>query len=290
MKKHNLIIALLILIIACNQKGVSSNQTTHQKDLTTTQMPANVDEPTYTESEAEEETEVKLGDQTIHVLPDSGRIAAELVPKRWEILGSAEGDINKDKIKDLVLVIANTDSLNIIAKDSTHSKNGFYIDYNHRVLAIYFGTARGNYKKKIQKNNFIPIKDNPDLDDPFSGIEIDKKGRISISTHYWYSAGSWSTTSEEFKFRFYNNEFQLVSYTTDTFYRNGAYEPKMYTYNFINKKLYTVINYQVFENQEGKERRETTKFKWDKPLTLENDSINSETIDEKFAKLNPSEN
>jgi hypothetical protein len=32
---------------------------------------------------------------------------------------------------------------------------------------------------------------------------------------------------------------------------------------------------------------ETTKFKWDKPLTLENDSIDGWTIYEKFEKLNP---
>jgi hypothetical protein len=76
-----------------------------------------------------------------------------------EILGSAEGDNNKDKIKDLVLVIANTDSLNIIADYSTHSKAGFYIDYNPRLLAIYSGTNRGSYKKRIQKNNFVPTKD-----------------------------------------------------------------------------------------------------------------------------------
>ena len=287
MKKYNLIFALLILIIACNQKSVSSNKSTHQQDSTSTQMPANVDESTYTESEAEEETEVKLGDQTIPVLPDSGRIAAELVPNNWEILGYGEGYINKDKIKDLLLVIANTDSLNIIANDSTHSKDGSYIDYNPRVLAIYFGTARGNYKKKIQKDNFIPTKVDPDLVDPFSRIEIDKKGKICVSANYWYSMGSWSSTYEEFKFRYYNNEFQLVQYITDVFYRNGANESTRKTYNFINKKLYKVVNYPVFDDQEGKERHETTKFKWDKPLTLENDSINSETIYEKFAKLNP---
>jgi hypothetical protein len=286
MKKHNLIFALLILFIACNQKSVSSNQTTHQQDSISTQMPAKVDEPTYTESQEEKEPEVKLGDQTIPVLPDSGRIADDLVPKNWEILGSAEGDINKDKIKDLVLVIANTDSMNIFS-DSTHTKIGNYEDYNPRLLAIYFGTSRGNYIKKIQKNNLIPIKDNSNLEDPFSGIEIDKKGRISISAHYWYSMGSWSVTNEDFIFKYRNGEFQLIKYFTDTFYRNGANEPTSYSYNFITKKLYTVENYQVFSDQEGKVRHKTTKFKWDKPLTLENDSINSETIYEKFEKLNP---
>jgi hypothetical protein len=173
------------------------------------------------------------GQTKIPRLKENGSSFKELIPSGWQVLSSDIGDLNKDDLKDLVFVIQNTDTKNFKLNDGLGIDT---LNLNPRVLGIYFRRKTGLYEKQLQSDSFIIIHDVPTMDEPFDGIKITKKGILEINFHIWYSAGTWETFDNSYKFEFNKNEFELVGYDYQKENR-GSGETTDYSINFLTKKM-----------------------------------------------------
>jgi len=103
------------------------------------------------------------------------------------------------------------------------------------------------------------------MDEPFDGFEISKEGVLGINFLFWFSAGSWSMSTHKYKFRFQNNQFELIGYNSSDSHRaSGATTD--YSINFLTKKM--KITKGNFSN-DNPELIEWKKFDLDSPLTIE---------------------
>ena len=138
---------------------------------------------------------------------------SEFVPSGWVIHDSAAGDLNKDAVKDMVLVLQHKDSITITNSD------GDTVVTQPRILLILLKNKTTNrYSLQEQSNSFILPHDNSLMDDPYQGISI-KKGILEIQFHLFYNAGSWHTTGSTYKFRFNNSKFILIGAELSTIHR-----------------------------------------------------------------------
>lgn len=142
--------------------------------------------------------------------------------------------LNKDGIEDLVLVVEGNDPSLILHDNDFPGEDS--INHNPRVMAIYWGAADGSFTKAIQANEFIILKDNPNMDEPFDGISISKKGVLKISFKFWYSAGSWSASNHSYKFRYQENQFKLIAYDSSEVHRASG-ELNYHSINFLSRKM-----------------------------------------------------
>jgi hypothetical protein len=175
-----------------------------------------------------------LGKSNIFELINQGDSLTSLVPNGWKILTYSYGDLNNDGIDDLALIIQGTDSTKIKLCDGFSVDT---IDLNPRILAIYFKNSQTNkFEKQLQSDSFILIREEPAMDDPFDTIEISNDGILKIDFHIFYNVGSWFMSRNSYKFRFQNNEFELIGYDSDEVIRNSG-ETTNYSINFSAKKI-----------------------------------------------------
>ena len=164
-------------------------------------------------------------------LPKSGKSINDFVPKDWETVGKAQGDLNGDKIEDSALVIkANLSKF--LNKNVGLGSHPF--DTNPRILVVLFKDKDG-YKIAKQSNTFIVAPDSPTQLEPFQEVRI-KNGILELSFELFSSAGSWSMTSSSYRFKFLNGEFVLVGADKTDSMRNSG-EMKSRSYNFLTSRL-----------------------------------------------------
>jgi hypothetical protein len=185
-----------------------------------------------------------------------------IIPEGWTVLGADTGDLNKDGLDDIAFVIQDTKPENIKPHDGLGDDT---IDENPRVLAIYFMNKNLNkYELQLQADSFIILKE-PVMDEPFAGMEI-KKGILEINFYLWFSAGSWSVSNHSYKFRFQNEQFELIGFEMNTFMRNSG-EMTDYSINFSTGKM--SIKKSIDTEEETKESTELKTFKLQKLQSLE---------------------
>jgi len=186
-------------------------------------------------------------------LPKSGESINDFVPKDWETVGKAQGDLNGDKIEDCALVIKANLSKFLNKHDGLGS-NPF--DTNPRILVILFKDKDG-YRIAKQSNTFIVTPDSPTQEEPFQDVSI-KKGVLELSFQLFSSAGSWSTTSSSYRFKFLNGEFVLIGADKTDSMRNSG-EMKSRSYNFLTSRL--KVSTGNFSSDREKVRWKTYKLK-----------------------------
>ena len=182
--------------------------------------------------------------QTEIVFKKNGQSVEDFIPQNWKVLDIKYGDLNQDGIKDVVFAIQNTNPENVKMNDGLGIDS---IDLNPRILGIYFGTSKGGYQQQLISRDFIILRDSPSMDEPFDGFDISDKGILSINFHFWFSAGSWTMSNHNYKFRFQNNEFTLIGYESEEVHRASG-DTKDYSINFLSKKM--KINTGNISNEE----------------------------------------
>lgn len=138
----------------------------------------------------------------------NGKTAADFVPTGWKIIGTAEGDLNHDGKPDVALVLQGNDEA---YKWTNEGLGESEVDQNPRMLVIALAQPAGGFRKLTQSNNFIPVHDNPVADDPFDGIDV-QRGLLNIHFRMWASAGSWSMSVTQYKFRYEDSAMRLIGY------------------------------------------------------------------------------
>ncbi len=206
-------------------------------------------------------------------IAQKGKTIGDFVPTNWKILKQAEGDLNKDKKNDFVLIIENTDSANILQNENLGST---FLNTNPRYLLILFKTDDGFELKELNKT-FLPSENDVDatcLMDPLSEGEIHiGNGAFQLSLHYWLSCGSWYTSTNTYTFRYQKNEFELIGFDATGFHRASG-EMSSTSINFSTKKMSITTGGNIFDEDAdeneiiAKEKTEWKTFQIDKLKNL----------------------
>lgn len=133
-------------------------------------------------------------------VPSTGNKPADFAPKGWFILKEAQGDLNKDGLKDTAL---------ILAPDGEKSED-LSAATGERTLALLLANPDGSLSLSASKGGFILGKwDGGMMGDPLQDFLIDR-GAVVIGI-YGGSRDRWGMT---YRFRWQNNDWHLIGYTT----------------------------------------------------------------------------
>ncbi len=183
------------------------------------------------------------------------------IPENWKIISQVSGDLNKDGIEDLVVIIEDSDVSNIIENEGMGSPS---LNINPREILVFFKDDKNNYTL-IEKNaiGFIHSENDSEstcLADPLmtdGGIEI-SKNILTVHFNYWLSCGSWEINDASYKFRFQNNSFELIGFDHFSFNRATTEETKT-SINFSTKKKEVTIGLNQSEESKPKTTKSTVK-------------------------------
>ena len=200
--------------------------------------------------------------------PTKAKTVNDFIPKGWKEILTTNGDLNKDKLEDTVIVIEKDD---VLGPD--------YLNLNPRILLVLFKQKDGTYilaskndKGFIQSEN---DEENPTLMDTLTGISI-KNNTLRINFDYFLSAGSYSASQTVFTFRFQNNRFELIGLDNNSFMRNSG-EQEEFSINFSTNKMKTTSGRNIFDEKLSKPKETWENINIKKKYIL--DEMSKDTLD-----------
>ena len=209
--------------------------------------------------------------------PTKAKTVDDFVPKGWKEILTTNGDLNKDKLEDTVIVIEKEDKKNI------KKNNGFgpeELNLNPRILLVLFKQKDGTYILASKNDKgFIKSEgndNNPALMDTLDDIII-KNNVLKIVFNYFMSAGSWWTSTNVYIFRFQNNVFELIGYESNAYMRNTG-EEEGTSINFSTNKAKITTGGNIFEEKENNPKDEWRYLKFEKKYIL--NEMTESTLDE----------
>lgn len=186
-------------------------------------------------------------------LPDKGSTAEAFVPAGWRIESRTDADLNGDGRPDLVLVLRQQSPANIVHHDGFGENP---LDTNPRILAVAWALAGGGYALALQNHTLIPRHEYPNVDDVLAetgGVTV-QRGTLRVTLHYFANAGSWSTGSTTYAFRWQGGRFELIGYDSGMMQRNtGAIEAE--SINYLTGKV---------KRSKGNIKDDEEKVSWEK--------------------------
>ena len=185
--------------------------------------------------------------------------------------------MNKDKLEDITIIIEKDDKKNIKKNDGFGPEE---LNLNPRILLVLFKEKDGTYTLAA-KNDKGFIKSAGDeettaLLDTLSNISI-KNNVLKITFNYFMSAGSWSTSTEVYIFRFQNNVFELIGYESNSYMRNTGEEEGV-SINFSTNKMKTTTGGNMFEENENHPKVKWKNVEFEKRYIL--DEMTENTLEE----------
>ena len=209
--------------------------------------------------------------------PQKAKTINDFIPKGWKKILTANGDLNKDKLEDIAIIIEKDDKKNIKKNDGFGPEE---LNLNPRILLVLFKGKDGTYSLAAKNDKgFIKSegnKDNSALMDTLDNIII-KNNVLKIVFNYFMSAGSWWTSTNVYIFRFQNNVFELIGYESNAYMRNTG-EEEGTSINFSTNKAKITTGGNIFEEKENNPKDEWRYLKFEKKYIL--DEMSSDTLDE----------
>ena len=209
--------------------------------------------------------------------PQKAKTVNDFIPKGWKKILTANGDLNKDKLEDTVIVIEKEDKKNIKKNDGFGPEE---LNLNPRILLVLFKQKDGTYVLASKNDKgFIKSEgndDNPALMDTLDDIII-KNNVLKIVFNYFMSAGSWWTSTNVYIFRFQNNVLELIGYESNAYMRNTG-EEEGTSINFSTNKAKITTGGNIFEEKENNPKDEWRYLKFEKKYIL--DEMTESTLDE----------
>ena len=209
--------------------------------------------------------------------PQKAKTVNDFIPKGWKKILTTNGDLNKDKLEDTVIVIEKEDKKNIKKNDGFGPEE---LNLNPRILLVLFKQKDGTYVLASKNDKgFIKSEgndDNPALMDTLDDIII-KNNVLKIVFNYFMSAGSWWTSTNVYIFRFQNNVFELIGYESNAYMRNTG-EEEGTSINFSTNKAKITTGGNIFEEKENNPKDELRYLKFEKKYIL--DEMTESTLDE----------
>lgn len=189
------------------------------------------------------------------VLQKSGRISRELVPSDWENVSIAEGDLNKDGKKDLVILGLPTYKENMKTRE-----DGYVYNFNSPVIGIYL-RDKDDFKYELfaQSDKIIPAMDEFMSIEEMS-VEIKSNGVLWIKYQDFHSAGTADVNTITCLYRFQDGDFYLIGEESKGFSRY-THATETTSYNYLTNKCVTTI-----KKEEGASPKPKTETIEKKPL------------------------
>ena len=209
--------------------------------------------------------------------PQKAKTVNDFIPKGWKKILTTNGDLNKDKLEDTVIVIEKEDKKNIKKNDGFGPEE---LNLNPRILLVLFKQKEGTYILASKNDKgFIKSEgndDNPALMDTLDDIII-KNNVLKIVFNYFMSAGSWWTSTNVYIFRFQNNVLELIGYESNAYMRNTG-EEEGTSINFSTNKAKITTGGNIFEEKENNPKNEWRYVKFEKKYIL--NEMTESTLDE----------
>lgn len=173
------------------------------------------------------------------------------VPNNWKLIDSEKGDLNRDGIDDVVLVLEETNPANF--KENSGSGPSI-LNLNPRRLIVLLGSQSG-FKEVIHRDALLPsehIEDMGCLGDPLAngGVAIER-GNLTINLQDWRSCGSYGVVDEKFTFRLQGTRFRLIGYDRSESSRSTG-ERSEYSTNYLTDKIKISTGLNDFSNFKAK--------------------------------------
>jgi hypothetical protein len=168
-------------------------------------------------------------------LARQGAAAEAFVPKGWKLESQQKGDLNKDGVDDLLILLRMDEAKNII-KNEGFGPNLF--DTNPRILAVAFGAKAKTYRLVLENHTLITRPTVPTLEDLLTengGVAIEN-GTLKVALNVFQSAGGWSTWLSTFRFRHGKRGFELIGFERRTLQRNSG-EVSEVSINYLTGKV-----------------------------------------------------
>lgn len=146
-------------------------------------------------------------------LQEQGTSIEDIVPEGW-LHHEAWGDLNKDGIKDLVVIVTPDDEEDIHRRD-----DGYVYNFNPPILAIYFGNGQGQQQLWKRYDYVVP----PDQSENCSHdivLEITSRSTLRIAISLFCNAGSYGTSTDTYTYRYQNGDFYLIGMDNEEMLRN----------------------------------------------------------------------
>ena len=195
--------------------------------------------------------------------PQKAKSVKDFIPKGWEQLYIAKGDLNKDKLEDVVIVIRNG--------VPDWGNDGIDVDY---VLLVLFKEKDGTYSL-VAKNDKNFISDGYPAARFVNDIEI-RKNTLIIEFQYFTGAHLFDI-ADFYTFRFQNNVFELIGYDN---YESNTIGGDVYeiSVNFSTNKMKITTGGNMLDEKKDKPKDEWKNVEFEKKYILDEMTIN--TIDE----------
>lgn len=164
----------------------------------------------------------------------------DVIPKNYIVQEEIVGDLNKDGIADIVLLVKKKDEHNIV-----ENSFGEMVDRNRRGIIIFF--KKGNRLETVVQNLSCFASENEEggvYFAPVLSLSINKGLLYVQYEHGRY--GYWTYT-----FRFQNSKFECIGF--DNIIARGPVIMEKQSYNFSTMKKQIVVNTNEDAQEEGEE-------------------------------------
>ena len=218
-------------------------------------------------STTEEDSITSVTEEYPTDFPEQGNRMEDFVPKHWSAIMKVDGDLNKDNLTDIAIIIEQENPENIIVTEYNDTLNT-----NPRALLVLFKQENGTYKlaAKNDKGFIEPPKENSSLLDPLGEGDINiKNNTLRLKFQYFYSAGSWSITNVEYVFRYQNSHFELIGVETNSFHRATG-EETIESFNLSTNKLEITTGGNMFGENEDNPKKIIKTFVYNPKPILDN--------------------
>ncbi|WP_417590866.1 hypothetical protein [Parasphingorhabdus sp.] len=181
-----------------------------------------------------------VGDQSGPAsIPLNSASAEGFVPDGWYLEKSVEGDLDKDGLPDLALIIRQNDPKLVIEGNGfgTGPYNG-----NPRTILVALKQADGGYLRIARNDQIIPVTGGAMIDDPIDNasdgsLTIDN-GVMRLNIGFWSSAGSWDMFNRTFSFRLKGRQLGLIGYDNHHVHR-GSGDLNVVSINYLTRRKKT---------------------------------------------------
>lgn len=203
--------------------------------------------------------------------PEKSNKIEDFIPKGWKSLIIKKGDLNRDKIEDVVLVIEKNDSKNF--KEPVNTYYGYFADvicFNPRIILVLFKDENSQYILITKNEEGFIVSEGVSLEEgyeilsaPIFGESLSNSISIKNNTLQIHTSLGWIKGSSftDYIFKYQNKQFELIDLKTSIF-RNeecNTLKSNKFSINFLNKKLEKDISVVKREgNKEKKLKEEKT--------------------------------
>ena len=160
-------------------------------------------------------------------LKQQGTSIEDIVPEGW-LHHEAWGDLNKDGIKDLVVVATPDDEEDLLRRD-----DGYIYNFNPPILAIYFGN--GQVQQLWKRYDYVIPPDQSENCSHDIVLEITSRGALRIAIGLFCNAGSYGTSTDTYTYRYQNGDFYLIGMDNEEMLRNTG-EVTLVSENYLTWK------------------------------------------------------